>query len=83
MSKKIHVIGSLVLTSLLVVSAFVFPTVKNSYAHTTQTASLQSAVSIPKHTEIIKKVHSNKLKDIISKSINPQKHVNDYLNTLT
>lgn len=83
MSKKIYIIGSVILSSFLVASILVFPTVKNSFASlTTQKASLQSAISLPNSAEIIKKVHSNKIKDIISKSINPQKDVNDYINSL-
>jgi len=82
MSKKIYIIGSLVLSSFLLVSVLVFPTVKNSYASLTTQASLQSSVSLPKSAEIKNKTHANKIKDIVLKSKNPQKDVNDYINTL-
>lgn len=77
MSKKIYIIGSVILSSFLVVSTLVFSTVNNSYASLTT-----QKVSLPQSAEIIKKVHSNKIKDITSKSSNPKKDVNDYINTL-
>jgi hypothetical protein len=90
MLKKSYIIGSLVLTGLLagliiegVVKYASHPTVKTTDASlTTQKVLLQSSVPLPKSVDINNKIHSNKIKDIASKSKNPQKDVNDYLNTL-
>lgn len=82
MSKKIYFIGSLVLSSFLVVSTLLFPTVKNSYASLTTQVSPKSSVSLPKYEDINNKVHANKIKDIVSKSKNLQIDVKNYIDTL-
>lgn len=75
MSKKLLIIGSLVISGVLF-STLVF---QNSYA-VAQNANTR--VSLPKQQDIIQRVHSNKLKTILTQSKMPQKDVGNYLKGL-
>ena len=75
MSKKLLIIGSLVLSGVLVLT-FVF---QNSYAFA---QNANKGVSLPKQQDVIQKVHSNQLKTILTQSKTPQKDVDNYLKGL-
>lgn len=75
MSKKLLIIGSLVLSGVLA-STFIF---QNSYA-IAQNANTR--VSLPKQQDVLKKDHSNQLRTILTQSKTPKKDVDNYIKGL-
>ncbi|WP_425803146.1 hypothetical protein ACHOLT_17255 [Desulfitobacterium sp. Sab5] len=75
MSKKLIIIGSLVISGILV-STLGF---ENSYA-VAQYA--KTGISLPNQQDVVKKAHLNKLKAISTQSKTPQKDVDNYLKGL-
>ncbi len=75
MSKKLLIIGSLVISGVLA-STFIF---QNSYA-VAQNANTR--VSLPKQQDVLKKDHSNQLKTILAQSKTPKKDVDNYIKGL-
>lgn len=75
MSKKLIIIGSLVVSAVLV-STFVF---QNSYA---VAQDAKTMVSLPKQQDVVKRAHLNKLKTVLTQSKTPEKDVYNYLEGL-
>ncbi|SPF36143.1 conserved exported hypothetical protein [Candidatus Desulfosporosinus infrequens] len=75
MSKKLAIIGSLVISGVLV-SSFVF---QNSYAFA---LDAKTGVSLPNQQDIVGRAHLNRLETILTQSKTPQKDVDNYLKGL-
>lgn len=75
MSKKLIIIGSLVISGVLV-STLLF---QNSYA---VAQDAKTRVSLPKQQDVVKSVHLNELKTILTQSKTPHKDADNYIKGL-